>query len=106
MAFQSSWLPSVHLPTSSFASPSEVCYSSRGIKKFLFAEQWGSGRFAPIGIPVPGFMGRLVGMVETVCRVLLVLGLFTRLSSLPLIIDIRVAIATTKIPIYLKAGFR
>jgi len=76
-----------------------------GIKKFLFAEQWGVGRFARIGIPVPVLMGPFVGMVETVCGVLLILGLFTRLASLPLIIDIGVAIATTKVPIFLKSGF-
>ena len=62
-----------------------------GIKKFLFADQWGAGRFARIGIPVPGLMGPFVGIVETVCGLLLLLGLFTRLASLPLIIDISVA---------------
>ena len=76
-----------------------------GIKKFLFADQWGAGRFARIGIPVPGLMGPFVGIVETVCGLLLLLGLFTRLASLPLIIDISVAIYTTKIPILVKSGF-
>jgi putative oxidoreductase len=76
-----------------------------GIKKFLFAEQWGAGRFARIGIPVPFLTGPFVGAVETVCGLLLLLGLFTRLASLPLIIDISVAIATTKIPIFVKSGF-
>jgi putative oxidoreductase len=76
-----------------------------GIKKFLFADQWGAGRFARIGIPVPGLMGPFVGSVETVCGLLLLLGLFTRLASLPLIIDISVAIYTTKIPILVKSGF-
>ena len=76
-----------------------------GIKKFLFADQWGAGRFARIGIPIPGLMGPFVGIVETVCGLLLLLGLFTRLASLPLIIDISVAIYTTKIPILVKSGF-
>ncbi len=76
-----------------------------GIKKFLFAEQWGAGRFARVGIPVPVLMGPFVGAVEIVCGLLLILGLFTRLASLPLIIDISVAIATTKIPIFVKSGF-
>jgi putative oxidoreductase len=76
-----------------------------GIKKFLFYGEWGAGRFARIGIPVPGLMGPFVGAVETVCGLLLLLGLFTRLASLPLIIDISVAIATTKIPIFVKSGF-
>jgi putative oxidoreductase len=76
-----------------------------GIKKFLFAEQWGAGRFARIGIPVPVLTGPFVGAVEIVCGLLLILGLFTRLASLALMIDISVAIATTKIPILVKSGF-
>jgi putative oxidoreductase len=76
-----------------------------GIKKFLFAEQWGAGRFARIGIPAPVLTGPFVGAVEIVCGLLLILGLFTRLASLALMIDISVAIATTKIPILVKSGF-
>ena len=76
-----------------------------GIKKFLFVEQWGAGRFARIGIPAPGVMGPLVGVVEIVCGFMLLVGLFTRLASIPLLIDICVAIAATKIPILLKSGF-
>jgi putative oxidoreductase len=76
-----------------------------GIKKFLFAEQWGAGRFARIGIPAPHIMGPFVGVVEIVCGLLLLAGLLTRVASLFLIIDISVAIASTKIPILLKSGF-
>jgi putative oxidoreductase len=76
-----------------------------GIKKFLFVQQWGAGRFLKIGIPSPDVMAPFVGVVEIVCGLLLLLGLFTRLASIPLMIDICVAIATTKIPILLKAGF-
>jgi uncharacterized membrane protein YphA (DoxX/SURF4 family) len=76
-----------------------------GIKKFLFVEQWGAGRFARIGIPAPGITGPFVGMVEIVCGLLILAGLLTRVASIPLLIDIGVAIATTKIPILLKSGF-
>jgi uncharacterized membrane protein YphA (DoxX/SURF4 family) len=76
-----------------------------GIKKFLFVEAWGAGRFARIGIPQPHTMGPFVGDVEIVCGALLLVGLLTRLASIPLIITISVAIATTKIPILLKSGF-
>jgi putative oxidoreductase len=76
-----------------------------GVKKFLFAEQWGAGRFARIGIPAPQIMGPFVGVVEIVCGFLLLVGLMTRLASIPLLIDISVAIASTKIPILLKNGF-
>lgn len=76
-----------------------------GIKKFLFVEQWGAGRFARIGISAPHLMGPFVGGVEIVCGLLLLSGLLTRLAAIPLIIDISVAIWTTKIPILLKSGF-
>ncbi|MGA2483050.1 MAG: DoxX family protein [Candidatus Acidiferrales bacterium] len=76
-----------------------------GVKKFLFVEQWGAGRFARIGIPAPHIMGPFVGVVEIVCGLLLLAGLLTRLASILLIFDISVAIASTKIPILLKAGF-
>jgi uncharacterized membrane protein YphA (DoxX/SURF4 family) len=76
-----------------------------GIKKFLFVEQWGAGRFARIGIPAPGITGPFVGVVEIVCGSLIIAGLLTRVASIPLLITIGVAIATTKIPILLKSGF-
>jgi putative oxidoreductase len=76
-----------------------------GIKKFLFADQWGAGRFARIGIPVPHIVGPFVGVVEIVCGLLLLAGLFTRIAAIFLIVDIAVAIASTKIPILLKSGF-
>jgi putative oxidoreductase len=76
-----------------------------GIKKFLFVAQWGAGRFARIGIPNPQIMGPFVGGIEIVCGFLLLVGLVTRLASLLLLIDISVAIASTKIPLLLRSGF-
>ena len=76
-----------------------------GIKKFLFAVQWGAGRFARIGIPHPQVMGPFVGAIEIVCGFLLLVGLLTRLASLVLLIDISVAIASTKVPLLLHNGF-
>lgn len=80
-------------------------FLSEGIQKFLYPQALGAGRFAKIGIPAPGFFGPFVGAVETICGALLILGLLTRLASIPLIIDISVAIATTKIPMLLHQGF-
>jgi putative oxidoreductase len=80
-------------------------FFTEGVKKFLFAAQWGVGRFARIGIPFPEFTGPFVGVVEIVCGLLLLLGLLTRLGAVLLLIDISVAIATTKVPILLKSGF-
>ena len=76
-----------------------------GMKKFIFVEQWGAGRFARIGIPAPGIMGPFVGVVEIVCGFLILIGLLTRVASIPLLVNIGVAIATTKIPILSRSGF-
>jgi uncharacterized membrane protein YphA (DoxX/SURF4 family) len=64
-----------------------------------------AGRFAKIGIPLPQFTGPFVGVVEIVCGALLLVGLLTTFAVVPLLIDIAVAIATTKIPMLLKQGF-
>jgi uncharacterized membrane protein YphA (DoxX/SURF4 family) len=46
-----------------------------------------------------------VGVCEIVCGALILLGVLTRVATLPLIIDMLVAISTTKIPLLLKSGF-
>jgi uncharacterized membrane protein YphA (DoxX/SURF4 family) len=80
-------------------------FLSEGIQKFLFPAALGIGRFEKIGIPAPHFFAPFVGVVEIVCGSLLIVGLLTRLASVPLLIDISVAIATTKIPMLAKSGF-
>jgi uncharacterized membrane protein YphA (DoxX/SURF4 family) len=80
-------------------------FLSEGIQKFLYPDALGAGRFAKIGIPAPAVMGPFVGVVEIGCGLLLILGLLTRVATIPLIIDMLVAIATTKIPILIKSGF-
>lgn len=80
-------------------------FFAEGVKKFLFPDQWGAGRFVRIGIPMPEVMAHFVGAVEILCGLLLLIGLFTRLGALLLAINISVAIATTKIPILLARGF-
>jgi putative oxidoreductase len=76
-----------------------------GNPKFLFSDALGVGRFIKIGIPAPQFFGPFVGVVEIVCGALLIAGLLTRYAAIPLLIDILVAIATTKIPMLSKTGF-
>ncbi len=80
-------------------------FLAEGIQKFLFADALGVGRFMKIGIPAPEIMAPFVGVVEIVCGALLLAGLWTRLATIPLTIDILVAIATTKIPILVERGF-
>ncbi|MGO8797104.1 MAG: DoxX family protein [Candidatus Sulfotelmatobacter sp.] len=80
-------------------------FLSEGIQKFLFPAALGVGRFTKIGIPAPQFFAPFVGTVEIICGTLLIIGLLTRLATIPLLIDISVAIITTKIPMLFKAGF-
>jgi putative oxidoreductase len=82
-----------------------MVFLSEGIQKFLFPGALGVGRFAKIGIPAPQLLAPFVGAVEIGCGLLVVLGLLTRLAAVPLLIDIVVAIATTKIPMLFQSGF-
>src|SRR5438874_6045884 len=80
-------------------------FLSEGVQKFLFPEALGVGRFSKIGIPAPEIMAPFVGVCEVVCGSLFLLGLLTRFAAITMIIDMLVAISTTKIPILLKDGF-
>ncbi|MGE5645339.1 MAG: DoxX family protein [Acidobacteriota bacterium] len=80
-------------------------FLAEGIQKFLFPDALGAGRFEKIGIPAPGITAPFVGVVEIVCGALLIAGFLTRLAAIPLIIDMLVAIATTKVPIAIHKGF-
>ncbi|HEY7195183.1 MAG TPA: DoxX family protein [Gemmatimonadales bacterium] len=82
-----------------------VVFLSEGIQKFLFPEALGVGRFTTIGIPAPHVLAPFVGVVEVACGTLLLVGLLTRLAAVPLVIDMLVAIATTKLPILASRGF-
>lgn len=80
-------------------------FLTEGIQKFLFPAALGVGRFTKIGIPWPHVTAPFVGVVEIACGMLLMIGLVTRFAAIPLLIDISVAIATTKIPMLLHQGF-
>ncbi|MBW7914397.1 MAG: DoxX family protein [Taibaiella sp.] len=80
-------------------------FLSEGIQKFLFAAIRGAGRFEKIGLPNPDFLGGFVGSVEIVCGILVLAGLFTRLSAIPLIIIMLTAITTTKTEVLQNEGF-
>lgn len=79
-------------------------FVSEGIQKFLFPVALGWGRFAKIGLPHPHTLAPAVGIVEIVCGALIILGLWTRIAAVPLLIVIGTAIATTKIPMLHHQG--
>ena len=80
-----------------------VVFLPEGLQKLMFPDVLGAGRFARIGIPFPDVMGPFVGVVETLCGALIIVGLFTRLAAIPLIIIMIVALISTKLPIWLWA---
>jgi putative oxidoreductase len=82
-----------------------VVFLSEGLQKFLYPEALGAGRFAKIGIPWPALTGPFVGSIETVCGALILIGLFVRVAAVPLIVDMLVAIASTKGPILVGHGY-
>lgn len=82
-----------------------IVFLSEGIQKFLFPAIRGAGRFDKIGLPFPDLLGSLVGTFEVLCGILILIGLYTRLASLPTFIIMIVAIATTKLEILSIDGF-
>lgn len=80
-------------------------FLSEGIQKFLFPAIRGAGRFEKIGLPSPEFLGSFVGAFEILCGILILLGLLTRLASIPTLVIMLVAIATTKSEVLANDGF-
>jgi len=80
-------------------------FLSEGIQKFLFPAIVGAGRFEKIGIANPEFWASFTGSFEIVCGILILLGLLTRLATIPLLITMLVAFITTKYPILIDKSF-
>ena len=55
-----------------------------------------TGFFTKLGIPHAAFMAGLVGYCELICGVLVLVGLLTRLATIPLITTMIVALATAQ----------
>ena len=71
-----------------------------GILKFVFTNQ-GVGRFTKLGFPMPEITADFVATFEIIGGLFLLLGLFTRLTAFMFVIEMIVAILTTKIALYL-----
>jgi putative oxidoreductase len=74
-----------------------LIFSSQGLLKFLDPAM-GVNRFTRIGFPHPAFTAHFVGTFEIICGLLVLFGVITRVSAIPLLIVISTAIVTTKIP--------
>src|ERR1051326_7802262 len=71
-----------------------------GIFKFVYTNQ-GVGRFTKLGFPFPHFTATADAWLEIVGGLLLLTGLLTRAVAVPFIIEMIVALASTKIPMFL-----
>src|SRR6476646_10605461 len=71
-----------------------------GIMKFVFVSQE-VGRFTKLGMPFPHFTADFVGCLEIVGGLLLLSGLLTRLIAIPFVIEMIVAMLSTKVSLYL-----
>jgi len=82
-----------------------LIFLSEGIQKFLFPELQGSGRFAKIGFSHPVFWADFTGSFEIICSLFILMGLLTRIASIPLLIIMVTAFITTKWPMLIEKGF-
>ena len=80
-----------------------LIFFTQGILKYTDPNT-GVARFTRIGFPHPYFTAHFVGIFEITCGVLVLLGLWTRASAVPLLIVIATAIATTKVPELFRAA--
>ncbi|SRR5579862_7025464 len=71
-----------------------------GILKFVYVNQ-GVGRFTKLGMPVPAFTADFVAVLEIAGGALLLAGFLTRWIAVPFIIEMVVAMLSTKITMYL-----
>src|SRR5580700_6185523 len=74
-----------------------MVFFTQGILKYIDPNV-GVVRFTKIGFQHPYFTAHFVGIFEIVCGFMVLLGLWTRAATVPLLIVITTAIATTKIP--------
>ncbi len=76
-----------------------LIFAGEGILKFVRPDTLGPGRFINAGIPAGSFFAYLDGVFEIVCGLLILVGLFTRLATLPMIVDMLGALGITKVPL-------
>src|SRR3989442_11548242 len=78
-------------------------FFSEGILKFVYVNQ-GVGRFTKLGMPFPLVTASFVGGLEIIGGILLILGLGTRFITVPFIIEMLVAMLSTKPQLFLGSS--
>jgi uncharacterized membrane protein YphA (DoxX/SURF4 family) len=70
-----------------------------GILKFVYVNQ-GVGRFTKLGFPFPETTAHIIATGEIIGGLLLIFGLFTRITAFYFIVQMIVAVLSTKIDLY------
>ncbi|HVY45073.1 MAG TPA: DoxX family protein [Minicystis sp.] len=86
------------------ARPAALLLARIGVGLVFLSTGWGKIHdldkvahfFETLGIPAPGFQAAFVGYTELLCGAALVVGLLSRLATIPLIVSMVVAILTAK----------
>ena len=71
-----------------------------GVLKFVYTNQ-GEGRFMKLGFPFPETTAHMVATGEIMGGLLLLCGLFTRITAFYFIVQMMVAVLSTKVDLYL-----
>lgn len=80
-------------------------FLSEGLQKYITPQITGTGRFEKIGFSDPSFWAYFTGSFEILCGILVIIGLFTRIAAIPLMIIMLVAFFTTKLVLLSEKGF-
>ena len=96
------WFPPLSAPRATILIRSMAggVFLWEGILKFVYVNQ-GVGRFTKLGFPLPEMTAHFVGGLEIVGGLLLIAGFLTRAIAIPFVIEMIVAMLSTKIAIYL-----
>ena len=96
------WVPPLSAPRATvlIRAMAGSVFLWEGVLKFVYTNQ-GVGRFTKLGFPLPELTANFVGVLEIVGGILLIAGLLTRVTAIPFVIEMVVAMLSTKIAIYL-----
>ncbi len=81
-----------------------IIMTAHGLQKLQAGPANFGGFLAQLGVPLPTLMGYVVTLVELLGGILLIVGLFSRLTALLLTIDLVVAIVLVKVNVGLIAA--
>jgi len=82
-----------------------LIFISEGIQKYVVMTMLGPDFFGSIGFRDPVFWAYFTGAFEMTCGLLILVGLMTRVATVPLLIIMIVAFIKTKLPLLITRGF-